>query len=248
MNKLKSAGFCFFVFAFYYLLAFFVCLSGATGLSATIITNVLFSVVAFVYYKFCINRQTDNDVSTPALVVFVVFLAVIWFFSQVTATAVYNIFSDPAYDTYHSVTSSDSVLYVILTLVIAPVTEELFLRGIIYNRLRNAFGGITAYAVSALLFALMHGTLVHLFLGISTGLFFAFIYTYTGKLRYSIAYHSLFNAMSIVFTNVSVPDTLYSPVVFVSTDFIILWIIVMLAKTEEAERRSPLRLDLRHSI
>lgn len=248
MNKLKSAGFCFFVFAFYYLLAFFVCSSGATGLSATIITNVIFSVVAFVYYKFYINQQTDNDISTPALVVFAVLLAVIWFFSQVTATAVYNIFSDTAYDTYQSVTSSDSVLYVILTLVIAPVTEELFLRGIIYTRLKIAFGGVTAYAVSALLFALMHGTLVHLFLGISTGLFFAFVYTYTGKLQYSIAYHSLFNAMSLVFTNVSAPDSLYSPIVFVSADFIILWVIAMLAKTVDAERCSPQRLDLRHSV
>ena len=56
----------------------------------------------------------------------------------------------------------NSVLSFLATVIAAPVAEELIFRGFIYTRLRRAFSYVPSLLITALIFGLVHGTIVHM--------------------------------------------------------------------------------------
>jgi membrane protease YdiL (CAAX protease family) len=87
---------------------------------------------------------------------------------------------------------------IFLTVVAAPVVEETFFRGFLFNGLRRLFGVAGAAAVSGALFAMVHAQpqLIIPFTGI--GMLFAYAYYRTGTLWTSVSAHMLFNLVSVV--------------------------------------------------
>ena len=90
------------------------------------------------------------------------------------------------------------VLAVFLTVVAAPVCEETFFRGFLFNGLRRRLGFAAAASVSGVLFALAHlaGTLIIPFTVI--GVIFAFTYRRTGTLWANVVTHMTFNLVSVI--------------------------------------------------
>ncbi|MBQ9891232.1 MAG: CPBP family intramembrane metalloprotease [Firmicutes bacterium] len=80
----------------------------------------------------------------------------------------------------------------ILTVILAPVFEELVFRKLLIDRM-NVYGQGTAIVTSALMFGLFHGNLSQFFYAAALGLAFGYVYTKTGKLRYSIGLHMFVN-------------------------------------------------------
>ncbi len=80
----------------------------------------------------------------------------------------------------------------VLMMVVAPIVEELFFRGILYTMLRQSMAPIYAILLTAACFALMHGLLIspQLF----GGVVFAVAYEWTRKLWVPMALHSGANA------------------------------------------------------
>lgn len=80
--------------------------------------------------------------------------------------------------------------------VIAPFSEELFFRGLIFGGLAQRMPVAVAAIVSALLFALLHGigVLAPIFI---LGLGLAYVYRRTGTIWASMATHSLVNTVSL---------------------------------------------------
>ncbi|MDE7295212.1 MAG: CPBP family intramembrane metalloprotease [Oscillospiraceae bacterium] len=89
-----------------------------------------------------------------------------------------------------------NILLVAYTVIIAPITEELLMRGFILNSLSpvNRNFGIIA---SSLLFGLMHGNFNQIFNGFLLGLLLAYIAMKSGSIKASIICHMAanFNAM-----------------------------------------------------
>ena len=89
-----------------------------------------------------------------------------------------------------------------LVVVIAPLTEEMFFRGFIFNGLRNRLGLLGAAALSGLLFAGIHVTgsdLVGLVVPFTAiGFMFAMLVARTGSLWNSIAVHAAFNLIGVI--------------------------------------------------
>ncbi|MDO4267548.1 MAG: CPBP family intramembrane metalloprotease [Eubacteriales bacterium] len=82
---------------------------------------------------------------------------------------------------------------VLLTMVIAaPIMEELMFRKFLVDRL-IPYGQKLAVVVSGISFGLFHGNWNQFFYAFLLGMVFAFIYSYTGKLRYSILLHMAVN-------------------------------------------------------
>lgn len=81
---------------------------------------------------------------------------------------------------------------VVLTLLVAPLLEELLFRGLLYPLLRGVFGRWPAIVADALLFALAHGHLPSPQL--IGGLLFAWIYAHSGNLWLPIMLHAAANA------------------------------------------------------
>ncbi len=97
------------------------------------------------------------------------------------------------------------VLTVFLALVLAPVTEELFYRGILYRGVRDRHGVALGMLVSSVLFGASHvlqapwrDVLFFQTLMVFTGLGFAMIYERRGNLVADVAAHMAFNVVGIV--------------------------------------------------
>lgn len=87
-----------------------------------------------------------------------------------------------------------------LTMVIlAPIFEELFFRKLLIDRTIK-YGGAISIIISATLFALYHGNLNQFFYAFLIGGFFAFIYTKTGRIEYTIALHAIINFLGSIFS------------------------------------------------
>ena len=96
------------------------------------------------------------------------------------------------------------ILFVLLAVVLAPVTEEVFFRGIFYRSVRDRHGIWAGLAASAVFFGLVHyqaGPLADaVFLQsvmVITGVGFALIYERAGNLVASIAAHVAFNIIGV---------------------------------------------------
>ena len=101
-------------------------------------------------------------------------------------------------------TGAAVVASVILAVLIAPVVEETYFRGILFRSVRDVRGPGVGIAVSAALFGLVHyapaegaGELVLPLVMVLTGAVLAVLYERSGNLVVPIAAHMAFNAIGV---------------------------------------------------
>jgi len=85
---------------------------------------------------------------------------------------------------------------VLLMLLLAPVAEEMFFRGVVYRLFRQSFGMPMAIVLSAVCFAMMHGHLLSPQL--IGGFIFAIAYEWSRNLWVPVALHVGANAAVLV--------------------------------------------------
>lgn len=90
-------------------------------------------------------------------------------------------------------------LAVFLTVIVAPIVEETFFRGFIFNGLRRSLGFSGAATLSGVLFAVAHTSPGLIIPFTVIGVIFAYLYRRTGTLWTSMSAHMLFNLVSVVF-------------------------------------------------
>lgn len=101
--------------------------------------------------------------------------------------------------------------YVILicTVILAPLMEELFFRKFLIDRIYR-FGEIITLLTSGLMFGLFHGNFAQFFYSFALGVFLAYIYIRTGKVKYTIIIHMFVNFLgsiaTILTTNIDVNE------------------------------------------
>lgn len=89
-------------------------------------------------------------------------------------------------------------LAVLAVVIVAPIAEELFFRGFLYQALRKWRGVMGATLLSAFLFALAHGHPL-LILGIfPLGIILAFLFERRNSVAATIAAHAFFNGISLI--------------------------------------------------
>jgi len=88
-------------------------------------------------------------------------------------------------------------LVVLAVVILAPIAEEVFFRGVAFNAWLRERGRRFAYIGSASLFAAIHVSLVSLVPIFLLGLALAWVYRRTQSLVAPIAMHATFNAISI---------------------------------------------------
>lgn len=100
---------------------------------------------------------------------------------------------------------SASVLLVVLSVVVAPISEELFYRGVLFRSVRDRHGFWPAALASSLPFGLVHyvaapavDVLLLQTTMVFTGLGLAWIYERRGTVVAAMAAHSLFNVVGVV--------------------------------------------------
>ncbi len=95
---------------------------------------------------------------------------------------------------------SSSVLpgTILLVVIVAPICEEVFFRGFVFNGLRSRLGVLGAALVSGLMFAAIHGQIGLLIPFTVIGAAFAVLIARTGSLANSIVVHLTFNLIGVI--------------------------------------------------
>lgn len=91
----------------------------------------------------------------------------------------------------------DPWLAIVAIVILAPIAEELFFRGVVFNAWLREGGPRFAYLGSAILFAVIHLSLVAVLPIFLLGLALAWVYRRTGNLLAPIAMHAVVNGISV---------------------------------------------------
>lgn len=169
---------------------------------------------------------------------FLLFIPV-YFLGQCAATDIYISMGDASYDSYTaSFVSVSSALFIILTLFIAPMCEELFYRGIIFRSVKQLVHPLAAALMSAVFFAISHGTAIHLVPTFMLGILSCLVYEYTDNILCSILLHSLNNFVSLFAGNIPLPGFMFNHVfLLISIGLVMVAIGYMLVSDEFRTQR-----------
>ncbi len=91
-------------------------------------------------------------------------------------------------------TSLNPILSMFFMVICAPIMEELIFRKVLVDRAVK-YGEGVAIVLSGVVFGLFHANLSQLVYASALGMFFAFIYVKTGRLRYTVIIHMTVNFM-----------------------------------------------------
>ena len=233
------------MYVFYNLCAAeFLNLLGSFGsVVVTMVVDIVMSLVcAGMIYKFLsdkklgyVKRRLKDSKSWLWLLLFIP----VYFLGQCAATAVYTSMGDTSYDSYTtSFVSASSALFVMLTVFIAPVCEELFYRGIIFRSVKQLVHPFAAALISAIFFAVSHGTVIHLVPTFMLGILSCLVYEYTDDIFCSILLHSLNNLMSLFAGNIPLPGFMFNQVfLLISIAFVMFAIGYMFVSCEFRTQR-----------
>lgn len=124
-----------------------------------------------------------------------------------------------------------------LSILIVPIGEEAMMRGFVYPIMRQQFSAPVTIALSACLFALLHGNIVQIILTLPLGIACGYMYEQTHNLMQCIGIHMLFNALTFI-THTSTPSTLVvvgtlTTAIIVST----LWALWMRSDDSDIDKR-----------
>jgi membrane protease YdiL (CAAX protease family) len=111
-----------------------------------------------------------------------------------------------------AVETLDPWLVVLVVIILAPIAEELFFRGIVFNAWLREGGVRWAFIGSTLLFALIHLSIAAFVPILLLGFALAWVYRRTQSLLAPIALHATFNGISVVLVLLTRFDILKLPV------------------------------------
>jgi membrane protease YdiL (CAAX protease family) len=126
-----------------------------------------------------------------------------WIGASLVSYAVYFVFDALGIDTdpqaaEQALTLIDPWLAVLAIVILAPIAEELFFRGVVFNAFLREGGRRWAFVGSSALFAAIHLSLVAFVPIFLLGLALAWVYDRTNNLLAPIAMHVVVNGASVV--------------------------------------------------
>ena len=111
------------------------------------------------------------------------------------------VYLSPKYQEVTQIIYSGSIIMEIISAVIAaPVLEELFFRGMIYQRLRGYCNAVPAILISSAFFGLFHGNLVQFVYAFLIGCMLAFVYEKLKTIWAPVVFHVGANLLSVLIT------------------------------------------------
>lgn len=94
--------------------------------------------------------------------------------------------------------NSNVIVAIIGGVIIGPLAEELYFRGIIFGAIRQKKGFAWAAIISSTVFGICHGSVLYFICSFLAGVFFALIYELTQNLCASIVLHILNNFLAYI--------------------------------------------------
>jgi len=206
MKILKPyAIFVFFVFT--YLAVGFACVSlNLGGMVSTIIADavgIVLGISGYVYLKKTGEVTKKEKVFEAKSFFYIIVFSLFTFYANMSlATYVYlRLASKISAARAENANHTPFALLVLISCILAPLTEEIMMRLFSYNLLKRGSNWIVSACVTAFVFGALHGTYEHLISGFFFGLTAVLIYEITGTIVASIIYHMFYNFLAMGITN-----------------------------------------------
>ena len=238
-QKLKTTGFAFTGFIVYSALRTIMPYMFRNYVTANLASCILFIIIGGAYSTVVIGPRVPFA-ETRKTVLLKSFAAVLiyCFVSMCTSTLILNCLNDVNYfeqsAAYADLNKADMALSMIVSLTVAPICEEIVFRGCMY-RFLSKLNKKAAMIISSFIFAAWHGTIVHMYAAFFGGLLFCVIYNKTGKLRYTMLAHMIFNAVTAVISCFRYPVFMASPWWVLSLNCLLLFTFLFLCDEPDAE-------------
>lgn len=127
------------------------------------------------------------------------------------------------------------------TAILAPLVEEILVRGMVYRGISCVLGRIVGMVASALIFALMHGNLLQGIYAFILGILFAYVYDMSGRNIWApILAHMSANAISVFGTIIPSVAEFFAEYFFILTG---LATILMVLAVIELYNVKKIRID-----
>lgn len=97
-----------------------------------------------------------------------------------------------------AISNSNIIVALVSTIVVAPISEELLIRGLFFRRLRDYNGFIVSALISSAVFGVIHMNIVQGIYAFVAGMAFAFIYERYQSVKASMICHAAANAGSFL--------------------------------------------------
>ena len=116
----------------------------------------------------------------------------------------------PGFDVVsEAIYESSLFIQILATVILAPIIEELLVRGLIYKRMTRWTSPLIAALASSALFGLIHMNLVQFVYAFLIGLLLALVYEKFQNIWAPILFHFAANATSIMITNIPGAEELF---------------------------------------
>ena len=198
----------------------YVVVAGFTSMFGAVISTLLSNLVliaGFLYlYRYDRSRRNYVEPIDESLIrtyykkdiiISYSLIVALWFIGQFVFLWVYKTYGDTTYTgRYAENFGNPSVIIftILLVGIVAPIAEEFLFRYVLFGRFMfkkglqvGLFKYLFLHLISTGLFALIHGTLVHLIAVVPLSLLLGMLYYKTNRIQYPIIGHMLFNNMSI---------------------------------------------------
>lgn len=106
--------------------------------------------------------------------------------------------SEAVYQETVSVLKESPITSLIQVCIIAPITEEILMRGFVLEMLKKKYHVGLALLVSTVLFALLHFNMVQTLSALVSGFLLGILYIKTGSVVTTILTHALYNLLSFL--------------------------------------------------
>lgn len=169
----------------------------------------------------------------------IVTLVFCWLVGQAASLWLYSLVGSPGFDNHNTAMGEPPLLVALLmVLVLAPMGEEMLMRGVIYAQLRKQLAPILAAVLSTGVFSLLHLNLVQIAVTLPLGLLLAAVYERTGRLLPVILLHVGFNLLSVI-TPVSLVVGLGSAAFVVIGGIVLTFLLIGLYRSEDSGVATP---------
>lgn len=227
MKYLKYIGIPFLFLVVYFAIAFIVSFFISDTVFMTVVTDMFISVIGLCYYK---RVQSNQHIvlSNTELSWFLILFVLVWLSGNFISTWYYSCYGDSLLDNRSYVVNSSIFLYVVLTLIVAPVCEEILMRGILFQHLKQIMPIGIAAIISSSVFSVLHGTIVHIIVGMLFGLYVTLLYQVSGSLKYAMIAHCIYNLVTLFASSIVFPAFCFTPIFSIGLGVITVFVMIAL--------------------
>jgi len=175
-------------------------------LEATIYGNIIGFIlglmIIFYILRFELRTPVRGAASTSEVILWSILGVFMAYFAQALAVLIEMKIFGITVESENTATLMEMTriapLFIIVTTIIAPILEEIVFRKIIFGSLYKRTNFLIAGVLSSLIFAVVHGELIHILIYASMGFVFAYLYVKTKRIIVPIIVHMALNTIAVL--------------------------------------------------